>query len=148
MAEVPLLPASECSSDQSFGKDIAVPEFAFPKQASKEIERLRTEIGGAAFASKIFKPEKSKKSKADESVVALSDLLQPPKKKQRAAPKAGKKAAAKAKPGDNSQQESTTDIMADVEQTTGVNRKRWWIDDVLAALIHAAGGLTMLYFLF
>ena len=89
MAEVPLLPASECSSDQSFGKDIAVPEFAFPKQASKEIERLRTEIGGAAFASKIFKPEKSKKSKADESVVALSDLLQPPKKKQRAAPKVG-----------------------------------------------------------
>ena len=121
--------------------DIPIPEWTMQKHVPAVIDRLRTEIGGATFASKIFKTSsKGDKSKeqAAEAAVDINDLLVP-KKKKRVTGGAKGKAKAKARAGSHDDKENIESILADVQQTGGVARERWWIDDVLAALVHAAG---------
>ena len=136
-AQAPLLPASESGASGSV-LEIQVPEFTAQRSLGKEVDRIRTEIGGAPFMTKIFK-EKSKKAQTeDEAVVSLADLLHP-KKKARTVPK--RKAAAKSVAGSSQGiRENVDDVQADiVDHTYGSSRRRWWLDDLLACLLHAAG---------
>ena len=118
-----------------------MPEFTASKSMVKEVERVRVEIGGGApFTSKILKEKKSRQAR-DGETVKLEELLQPLKKartqpKRKAAPKS----KASAKP--SVEKECLEDIEADVGQGEGTTRARWWIDDLLACLVHAAGALT------
>ena len=124
------------SSDSA--DDVVLPEWIFSKYAPALIERLKTEIGGASFAVKIFKP--TDKAPQDAATVDVNDLLAPAKKRKRTAPKAKGKAAARSRQTDTGDsKENAETVLADVAEGSGCSRKRWWLDDVLAAMIHAAG---------
>ena len=132
------------SRDAADSDELALPEWIFTKHMPSLIERLRTELGGATFAAKIFKTSSSAavNKDTDNEVVDVTDLLVP-KKKKRSNPKAKAKGKAKAATADDDK-ENPDEVLADVQQSSGCSRKRWWIDDVLAALIHAAGQMTLL----
>ncbi|CAJ1353145.1 unnamed protein product [Effrenium voratum] len=140
-AKAPLLPAADSGSGVL---EISLPEFTATKSLSKEVERIRVEIGGGApFMAKVVKDKKGKqhaKGGDAEETMNLHDLLQP-KKKARAAPK---------RPAvSHTQLESIETMEAEVEQNSGTgagstHRKRWWVDDLLACLIHAAGDIDTL----
>eukprot|EP00439_Symbiodinium_sp_Y106_P067368 s3547_g11.t1 len=99
--------------------EFKLPEWIFAKHQPAVIDRLKTEIGGAAFASKILKgsrPTVAGASASDGIVDAKSS---------------GKKtgvADARANPDD---------LTADVAEAEGCIRKRLWLDDLLTALINA-----------
>lgn len=123
--------------------EVPLPEFAFSKHSAETIERLKTEIGGnvaASFCNRVC--GKKRQAKEEElGALSLQELLQPKKKKRSAKAKAQPKAAT----SPDVPQESSDSIKADVQQTGGVARKRWWIDDLLACLIHAAGLLPSVF---
>lgn len=139
--EVPILPPSESDTSGNGNGDatIPMPEFIFVKHMPKEIDRLRTEVNGASFGFKVNKTKGAKKcSNADDDggndTINVQDLLQPKKKRKTTAKKAPKaKAKSQAEP------EEAQQIFADVDVGGSGTRKRWWIDDVLSCLIHAAG---------
>ena len=115
--------------------EIQLPEFTASKNLIKEVERLRTEIGGAPFTAKMFRDKPKRSADADEAAVSLQDLLQPKKR----ARTAKRKAAPKPSSGP-SKPETLDEVEADVvDKAFGSSRKRWWIDDLLGCLIHAAG---------
>ena len=125
--------------------ELALPEWIFTKHLPGVIERMRTEIGGGTFAAKIFKPSSSASASnkaPDAEVMDVTELLVP-KKKKKATPKSKAKGKAKAVGTQGDDQENVDGVLADVQQSGGCTRKRWWIDDVLAALIHAAGHAAM-----
>ena len=130
------------SRDAADPDELALPEWVFTRHMPSLIERLRTELGGATFAAKIFKTSSSAavNKDTDNEVVDVTDLLVP-KKKKRTNPKAKAKGKAKAA-AQADDEENPDEVLADVQQSSGCSRKRWWIDDVLAALIHAAGQTT------
>ena len=139
--QVPML---ECHN----ADEVVLPEFGFAKHQPAVIERLKVEIGGsgnvANFCNKVCKTRKSKdKDKESElAAMSLTDLLQPKKKKRVGGAKA--KAAPKAAASSEAAEGAAT-IQADVAQAGGTSRKRWWIDDLLACLVHAAGDLSTSY---
>lgn len=116
-----------------------MPEFMFVKHMPKEIDRLRTEVNGASFGFKVNKAKGTKNSSnADDEgneTINVHDLLQPAKKKRKTAAKKAPKAKAKSQ----AEPEEAQQIFADVDVGMSGTRKRWWIDDVLSCLIHAAG---------
>ena len=126
-------------ADPSMQDDIVMPQWMFTKHLPAVVDRLKTEIGGAPFVAKIFQAtaDRSNAKSTDSAVVDVNDLLVPKKKKQRATSKAKSKAKAKAAAANTDEIED--DITADVPQAGGAARKRWWVDDVLSAMIHAAG---------
>lgn len=140
-------PTSDSPSGE--GSDAALqsrplPAFGFAKFHASVIERLKTEIAGAKFVEKLGSKKRaaaqvssaaSGPGRADtEDKFDVTDILQPKKK----ARKASTKAKAKAKPrGAGDAPEG--DVEMAVAQEFG-ERPRWWIDDVLCCMIHAAGG--------
>ena len=130
-------------------EDLPISEWIFAKHAPALIDRLKTEVGGATFAAKIFKTT-AKRGKAEEAddmsaamAIDVNELLNP-KKRKRAAGKAKAKSAAKAKSqakkkSAGAEDENPDDVLADIDDGSGCSRKRWWVDDVLCAVIHAAG---------
>ena len=138
LLQVPIIPAD--GTDGTADANIPIPEFIFTKHMAKEIDRLRTEVAGATFGFKISKSRASRDSKAENedemSALSLQELLQPKKKRKTMAKKAAAKPKAKAT---TMEAEDVEEIFADVEVGNSGSRKRWWIDDVLSALIHAAG---------
>ena len=136
--QAPLLPPA-ADGTSSGGMEILLPEFTAQKNLIKEVERLRTEIGGAPFAAKMFKEKPKRSADADETAVSLQDLLQPKKKARTAKRKAAPKQSSGA-----SKPETLDEVEADVvDKAFGSSRKRWWIDDLLGSLIHAAGASGM-----
>ena len=131
-----------------------LPEFAFAKHMPDVMNRILTEIAGAPFLKQASGAGKSKRaapataagsSEATTGAVDINDLLQPKKKAKRAAGakrKAGKSGA---------QQEDASNVaIDDLQQDVAMQgengdegiatRPRWWVDDVLGCLAHAAGG--------
>ena len=119
------------------------------------INRLLTEIAGARFVDKLAgggNKRPTTRDASDGSALDVNELLQPKKKarkasapKRRAAPKGAAASAARVPT------ESKDDIEADVEMSvngqasddaTAHSRARWWVDDLLSCLVHAAGGAT------
>ncbi|CAE7543232.1 TDH1, partial [Symbiodinium necroappetens] len=97
-------------------------------------------VGGAAFASKILKGSRPTEESASVAVVDVWELLQPKKKSKKAASKAkasGKRTAV------SDAMENAEELMADVAEAEGCLRKRCWLDDLLTALINAAGLVTV-----
>ena len=123
-------------------EDIPIPDWIFTKHMPHIIGRMRTEVGGGTFAAKIFKTStrQTRDDVASAPAIDVTELLAP-KKKKRAASKG--KVKAKATPrksgADDDAKEDPDSILADIEEGSGCSRKRWRIDDVLSALIHAAG---------
>ncbi|CAE7444488.1 unnamed protein product [Symbiodinium sp. CCMP2592] len=120
--------------------DMPMPEWTFTKHMPAIIDRLKTEVGGASFVTKIFKPAASARAQAnsDGATLDVNELLAPKKRKRATSkPKAKGKAARNRATDDD--REDADQVLADVEEGCGCSRKRWWIDDLLSALIHAAG---------
>ena len=140
-SQAPLLPASEMSSSGNknlLGAELVLPEFTSQKNLAKEVERLRTEVAGAPFTLKLFREKPDKRKSDGDDCVALGDLLQPKKKaraaKRKAVPKP--KAAVGASSATETKEELEQDV---VDHIYGSSRQRWWVDDLLSCLIHAAG---------
>ena len=84
--------------------------WIFGKHQSAIIDRLQTEVGGAAFASKMLKGSRPTEESASVAVVDVSELLQPKKKSKKAASKAkasGKRTAV------SDTMENAEELMAD-----------------------------------
>ncbi|CAE7226843.1 unnamed protein product [Symbiodinium sp. CCMP2592] len=136
----------------------------FSKHMPDVFARVVTEIAGAPFVNRLAAAAAKKRAASGEadgtggatsSAVDVNDLLTPEakKKQRRATAKAKTRAAAAATSAMEAQQEAGTlqDDVAmvmsvdDGEQDTDVpSRKRWWIDDVFACMVHAAGGMPEL----
>ena len=126
-----------------------MPDWIFTKHMPAIIGRLKTEVGGASFVAKIFKPAASARAQASSDGAALdvNELLAPKKRKRATSKPKAKGKAAKSRATDEDR-EDADQVLADVEEGSGFSRRRWWIDDLLSALIHAAGspvtcGLTV-----
>ena len=117
-----------------------MPEWTFTKHVPGIVDRLRTEIGGASFAGKLFKPPASARAQAssDGTTLDVSELLAPKKRKRATSKPKAKGKAAKNRATDEDA-EDVDQLLADVDEGSGCTRRRWWIDDLLSALIHAAG---------
>ena len=125
-----------------------LPDFAFGKHMPDLITRVLTEISGAPFVRQAAAASSNKSKRASQmaqasSTVDVNDLLQPKKKARK---------VAKAKAKSKATNEADTPMAAlddDVQMQAadaagdegGSSRPRWWIDDVLGCLAHAAGGL-------
>ena len=130
------------------------PSFMFSKHLPSVIERLKTEIHGASFVEKITKQINQKlkqhqpkqEDDQEEQKLDIGDVLQPKKKKARGKGKAKAKAAATPVADDMDDKPDEAPVQmkhADI----GSERTRWWVDDMLSSLIHAAGGtLTVIRF--
>ena len=120
--------------------EFKLPEWILAKHQPAVIDRLKTEIGGAAFASKILKGSRPTVAgaSASDGVVDVSELLQPKKKSKKSSTKAKAKSSGK-KTGVADARENPDDLTADVAEAEGCIRKRLWLDDLLTALINAAG---------
>ena len=135
----------------------SLPTWGFARVSQGIIERLKTEIAGAKFVEKLFNPSNKNKgttttSTADQSgdgtgdssgncKLDISDILQPKKKAKKAG---GAKAKAKAKSRAANGPEPEYDDIAGADAAMslehGAERPRWWVDDMLLSLMHAAGG--------
>ena len=81
-AEVPIIRDAPSGSGGDY--DMPMPEWTFTKHVPGIIDRLRTEIGGASFAGKLFKPPASARAQAssDGTTLDVSELLAPKKRKR------------------------------------------------------------------
>lgn len=135
--QVPLLSSEDGACQSTI---VPLPDFCFHKHMPAVIDRLRTEIDGATFTSKVLRGKKRKAAESEgeeaEKPVIAAEILAPKKR----AKKAAKRKAAPKSASENQEQEDA--VMADVAQEGGCSRKRWWIDDVLACLIFAAGAIV------
>ena len=109
------------------------------------LNRLLTEIKGAPFVTKVSGSGKaSKKAQGNDKTsgagaVDISDLLHPKKKARKASAKSKAKAAAKK---DDTAPEAEVDVEVAIDGPDGgATRARWWVDDLIGCLQHAAGGL-------
>ena len=118
--------------------EFKLPEWIFAKHQPAVIDRLKTEIGGAAFASKILKGSRPTVAgaSASDGIVDVSELLQPKKKSKKSSTKAKAKSSGK-KTGVADARANPDDLTADVAEAEGCIRKRLWLDDLLTALINA-----------
>ena len=114
------------------------------------MNRLLTEIKGAPFVEKMAGGSKASKKKTagageeEATAVDVNELLQP--KKKRKMPK--RKAAPKSTAGP---QESAADVqeevvLGDADDSAAPTRPRWWVDDLLGCLEHAAGSSLLRYY--
>ena len=133
-----------------------LPTWGFAKSSPGVIERLKTEIAGAKFVEKLFTAttRKGTTTSTDQnsdgngasenlSKLDISDILQPKKKAKKTG--AGVKAKAKAKgragpAGPEAEYDDVAGADAAVPLEHGAERPRWWVDDMLLSLVHAAGG--------
>ena len=109
------------------------------------LNRLLTEIKGAPFVTKVSGSGKaSKKAQGNDrtsgaGAVDISDLLHPKKKARKASAKSKAKAAAKK---EDTAPEAEVDVEVAIDGPDGgATRARWWVDDLIGCLQHAAGGL-------
>ncbi|CAE7405505.1 unnamed protein product, partial [Symbiodinium necroappetens] len=137
LAEVPIIRDAPSGSGGDY--DMPMPEWTLTKHVPGIVDRLRTEIGGASFAGKLFKPPASARAQASSDGTALdvSELLAPKKRKRATSKPKAKGKAAKNRATDEDA-EDVDQLLADVDEGSGCTRRRWWIDDLLSALIHAA----------
>ena len=125
----------------------SLPDFMFSKNLPDVIGRVLTEIAGAPFIKQASSSAKGKRSTAaasateGEGTLDVSDLLHPKKKTKRVAKR---KAAPKASTQGDAAPASAAELEEDVTMNDGQDgqssRARWWIDDVLSCIAHAAGG--------
>ena len=114
---------------------------------------MLTEVAGAPFLKQAAGGAKGKRSAkqgdGDSSAITsvdVNELLQPAKKKARRAPKGKAKPSkvADAGPEANAQSLAEDIIMMqaddDADEEGASTRARWWIDDMIACMVHAAGG--------
>ena len=136
-------PPAENAAEQALTAR-ALPPFSFGKSQPQIIERIKTEIAGAQFVDKIAPPKKRVTEEDDAKGMDIQDLLQPKKKAKKAAGKAKAKASAKAAacPGEDAEDEQGKARAAAIVSEFGSERARWWIDDVIFCLSHAAGGFS------
>ena len=134
-------PPAENATEQSLTAR-ALPPFSFGKHSPQIIERIKTEATGAQFIDKIGPPKKrTSDDDANSKGMDIQELLQPKKKaKKKAKAKSQPKAAAC--PGDDMEDEQGK-ARATVVTEFGSERDRWWIDDVIFSLSHAAGGFLV-----
>ena len=133
MHQVPVMDTGNGKSGQDF----------IHKHVPDILNRLLTEIKGAPFVNKLSgtgKPNKKTSQGSDQpsgsGAVDVSELLHPKKKARKAA-----KAKAKSKIGvTDGVAAEEVDLEVFVE---GATRPRWWVDDLIGCLQHAAGGLLL-----
>ena len=113
---------------------------------------MLTEVAGAPFLKHAAGGAKGKRSAkqgdGDSSAITsvdVNELLQPAKKKARRAPKGKAKPSKVADAGPEANAQSLAeDIMMqaddDADEEGASTRARWWIDDMIACMVHAAGG--------
>ncbi|CAE7240553.1 unnamed protein product, partial [Symbiodinium sp. CCMP2456] len=124
--------------------ELKMPDWIFAKHQPAIIDRLKAEIGGAAFASKILKGSRRPiEEGTSEAVVDVSELLQPKKKSKKASSSKAKAKASGKRNAVSDTKENAEELTADVNEVEGCTRKRWWLDDLLTALINAAGLLII-----
>ena len=149
---VPHMPGEDIARGSSSARVLdppqrKLPDFLFSRHLPDVLNRVLTEIAGAPFVLRANK-RKSAPSTAEpgtDDVVDINDLLSAPKKKARRTGGAKSKAKAKPKASSEASAVDTTDVVMaggdTSEATEGSSRARWWIDDVIACLAHAAGGV-------
>ena len=135
-----------------------LPTWGFAKASQGVIERLKTEITGAKFVEKLFASSNKRgttTTTTDENgdgdsssagKLDISDILQPKKKAKKTG--SGVKGKAKAKSRANGPEPEYDDVTgadAAVPLEHGAERPRWWVDDMLLSLVHAAGGSLSCY---
>ena len=158
MFEVPLLKTASCAAEEpghtaaKDGEVAASSSFLFVKHMPQIIDRLRTDVAGAVFVEKLAQARMKALQQAAASnamddhadnqakIQDINDLLHPKKrakKSQQPKRKAAAKKSAQAPAATAAEDELEADINVD---GLGTTRNRWWIDDVLLGLAHAAGG--------
>lgn len=145
---------SDNNGDDSGGSPAlrrALPYFSFSKQQQSVIERVKVEVcAGAKFVEKLFakqqKQGQAQGQHGSDEKLDVSEILNPRKKQRKnsAGPKnkAQAKAKAKARASGDAADEEDADALASAVSLGdfGSERARWWIDDMLCSIVHAAGG--------
>ena len=117
------------------------------------INRIVTAVAGAPFvdrvtASKATKQTGTDAEKTPATAIDVNELLQPKKRARKTTTAPKRKAAAKSKAQietENAMQLREDVVMTDGHNSSGgVSRPRWWVDDLLCCLAHAAGSLLAL----
>ena len=124
----------------------------FQKHNPAMFERFKVPIAGASFIKKLFKSRKGQQvedtdghdGQKDEEAQEASEA--PGKGSRgrgrgRGRGKAKAKAKAKSKAGvldDLEEQKEKDEMMSDVKMDMADSRPRWWLDDLIGCLVHAA----------
>lgn len=93
-------------------------------------ERLKAPVAGAPWVNKVFRSGDTKKTSVASNPSAK--------------PKAKGKAKAKAKSASKAaNSEDVSNVVEDIQMDHADRRARWWLDDLIACLLHAAQGAMM-----
>ena len=165
--QVPLVQHRGQGSSEDSSEQRQLPEFMFGKHLPDVVNRVLTEVAGAPFLKQAVAASSKGKRAASTAAgnqagqdgqaavvpaVDINELLQP-KKKARKGPKRKAAPASAAQGGDTPNTDPATleSLQEDVCMAPAGNvgeggevatRARWWIDDMLGCLAHAAGGAS------
>ena len=127
------------------GRHLPEVEVLFAKHVPSMFERLKVPVSGAGWVEKIFKTKgREKKTKDDEGMNEgdTSKTKSSAKAKAKAKGKAKAKAKAKAAASNGiGDPEDRDEVVADVQMDVAGRRQKWWLDDLIACLLRASGGI-------